>query len=97
VPFTDQLYGDNVCQKSKEIQDMIRLGRQLNNRGRDAFGRGGIARGRGYYRGGRGNRVGRGKKAQTLNISGGTLDSNQTFDTLSFLICHFIILRHQGQ
>jgi hypothetical protein len=34
VPFTDQLYGDNVRQKSKEIQDMNRLGRQLNNRGR---------------------------------------------------------------
>ena len=38
VPFTDQLYGDNVCQKSKEIQDMNRLGRQRNNRGRSAFG-----------------------------------------------------------
>ena len=38
VPFTDQLYGDNVCQKSKEIQDINRLGRQRNNRGRSAFG-----------------------------------------------------------
>ena len=72
APFTDQLYGDNVCQKSKEIQDMNRLGRQLNNRGQGAFGRGGIARGRGYYRGGRGNRVGRGRggQAQLTILSG---------------------------
>jgi hypothetical protein len=46
VPFTDQLDGANVCQKSKEIQDMNRLGRQLKNRGQGAFGRGGFARGR---------------------------------------------------
>ena len=44
VLFTDQLYGDNVCQKSKEIQNMNRLSRQLNNRGRGGFARG---RGRG--------------------------------------------------
>ena len=66
VPFTDQLYGDNVCQKSKEIQNMNRLGRQLNNRGRGAFGRGGFARGRGYYRGGRG----RGGQAQLTMLNG---------------------------
>jgi len=79
VPFTDQLYGDNVCQMSKEIQDMNRLARLLNNRGRIAFGqggfqrgRGGFARGRGYYRGGRGNRGGRdrGGQAQLIMLSG---------------------------
>ncbi|CAC5374932.1 unnamed protein product [Mytilus coruscus] len=31
IPFTDMLYGDNVHQKSKEIHDMNRLGRNLNN------------------------------------------------------------------
>ena len=79
VLFTDQLYGDNACQKSKEIQDMNRLSRQRNNRGRGAFGRddfqggrGGFARSRGYYRGGRGNRVGRGRggQAQLTILSG---------------------------
>ena len=78
VLFTDQLYGDNVCQKSKEIQDMNRLGRQLNNRGQGAFGRGGIARGRGYYRGGRGNRVGRGRGGQAqLTILNGNNQSQR--------------------
>ena len=86
VLFTDQLYGDNVCQKSKEIQDMIRLGRQLNNRGRDAFGRGGIARGRGYYRGGRGNRVGRGRggQAQLTILSGNNQSQRNSTNSKNF-------------
>ncbi|CAG2196785.1 unnamed protein product [Mytilus edulis] len=45
IPFTDMLYGDNVHQKSKEIQDMNRLGRNLNNNN-NARGRGnGFSRG----------------------------------------------------
>ena len=78
VPFTDMLYGDNVCQKSREIQDMNRLGRQLNNRGRGGFGRGGFSRGRGgFNRGrggysrGRGYRGGRGRgNSQLAMLSG---------------------------
>ena len=93
VLFTDQLYGDNVCQKSKEIQDMNRLGRQLNNRGRDAFGRGGFqrgrggfARGRGYYRGGRGNRDGRGRcgQAQLTMLNGYNQSQRNSTDSKNF-------------
>ncbi|CAG2244870.1 unnamed protein product [Mytilus edulis] len=62
--FTDMLYGDNVHQKSNEIQDMNRLGRNLNNnnnaRGRgNGFSRGGsFGRGRGFGRGRAGSRRG---------------------------------------
>ncbi|XP_052069417.1 uncharacterized protein LOC127708552 [Mytilus californianus] len=64
IPFTDMLYGDNVHQKSKEIQDMNRLSRNLNNnnyaRGRgNGFSRGGsFGRGRGFGRGRVGSRRG---------------------------------------
>ncbi|XP_063420651.1 uncharacterized protein LOC134705866 [Mytilus trossulus] len=64
IPFTDMLYGDNVHQKSKEIQDMNRLGRNLNinnnARGRgNGFSRGGsFGRGRGFGRGRAGSRRG---------------------------------------
>ena len=93
VLFTDQLYGDNVCQKSKEIQDMNRLGRQLKNRGRGAFGRGGIARGRGYYRGGRGNRVGsgRGGQAQLTILSGNNQSQRNSTNSKNFR--YFPIIR----
>ena len=93
VLFTDQLYGDNVFQKSKEIQDMNRLGRQLNNRGRGAFGRGGFqggrggfARGRGYYRGGHGNRVGRGRgcQAQLTIVSGNNQSQRNSTNSKNF-------------
>jgi hypothetical protein len=87
VPFTDQLYGDNVCQKSKEIQDMNRLGRQLNNRGRDAFGRGGFARGGGYYRGGRGNRDGCGRcgQAQLTMLNGYNQSQRNSTNSKNFI------------
>lgn len=56
VPFTDQLYGDDVCKNVKEIQDISKISKQLSvvsrfNRGsRRPAGRGwfsGRARGRG--------------------------------------------------
>jgi hypothetical protein len=74
VLFTDQLYGDNVFQKSKEIQDMNRLGRQLNNRGRGAFGRGGFARGRG-----------RGGQAQLTMLNGYNQSQRNSTNSKNFI------------
>ncbi|KAK6164993.1 hypothetical protein SNE40_023741 [Patella caerulea] len=59
VPFTDQLYGDDVPKSIKEIQDVNRVGKRIGraiNRGRgfSAFSgvsRGGTFRGRGSFRG----------------------------------------------
>ncbi|CAC5394761.1 unnamed protein product [Mytilus coruscus] len=79
IPFTDMLDGDNVHQKSKEIQDMNRLGRNLTNaRGRGvSYGRErGIGRGRGGprrggFRGGRGY-GGRGQYHNDQSMAGGS-------------------------
>ncbi|XP_060574268.1 uncharacterized protein LOC132731984 [Ruditapes philippinarum] len=57
VPFTDKLYGDDVCKNVKEIQDMSRVGKQLSVLSRFK----GPRRGRPYPSGPYGNFRGRGR------------------------------------
>lgn len=57
VPFTDKLYGDDVCKNVKEIQDMNRVGKQLSVLSRFK----GSRRGRPYPSGPYGNFRGRGR------------------------------------
>ena len=50
LPFTDQLYGDDISKNVKEIQDVNRVGKRLI-RFPPGFGRGGFPRGGRGFRG----------------------------------------------